>query len=80
MKLFYFVGGPREAQLKEFRRRLQSIGGTPPTWTIYPHASADGNALHVVRADSMEEITAHLQHFAGIYDHSQIIEIQERGR
>ena len=79
MKLYYFVGGPLPGQMDEFRRRLERIGGSPAGWTIYPHASGDGKALHLVEAGSPQEIQDHLQHFSDIYEHSPIMEIIDRG-
>ncbi len=78
MKKFYFVGGPRTGQSEEFFRRLEEIGGTPSSWLVFPHAAVDGKALHVVGAESQEEILDHLRHFEGIYEHSEIIEVIER--
>jgi hypothetical protein len=77
MKKFYFVGGPKTGQSEEFFRRLSEIGGPPPGWRIYPHAVNDGKALHIVEAQSPDEILVHLHHFDGIYEQSEIVEIVE---
>lgn len=76
MKLFYFVGGPKKGQAEVFFTRLSAIGGTPAGWVIYPHVKGDGKALHVVKAESENQILDHLLHFEGIYDHGAIIEIR----
>ena len=78
MKKFYFVGGPKAGQAEEFFRRLNQIGGTPFGWRLYPHAVNDGKALHLVDAESQDEIFTHLQHFHDIYERSEIVEIIER--
>lgn len=75
MKKFYFVGGPKEGFTEEFFQRLGEIGGPPPGWQIYPHASHDGKALHIVEAETTNEILDHLQNFNDIYDRGEIIEI-----
>lgn len=75
MKKFYFVGGPKAGKTEEFFRRLETIGGTPATWRVYPHASKDGKALHIVEVESQDEILNHLHHFDGIYEWSEIVEI-----
>jgi hypothetical protein len=75
MKTFYFVGGPIDGQGEAFRRRLAEIGGVPPGWHIYPHASGDGQALHVVTTDAEESISAHLANFDPIYMHGPIVEV-----
>ena len=75
MRLYYFVGGPIEGQLDAFGRRLAEVGGSPPDWQIYPHASGDGQALHVVPADTEESILAHLAQFDPIYRRGPIIEV-----
>jgi hypothetical protein len=67
MRTFYFVGGPIDGQGEAFRRRLTEIGGVPPGWRIYPHASGDGQALHVVATDTRESIDAHFANFDPIY-------------
>jgi hypothetical protein len=75
MKIFYFVGGPKPGQAEEFFRRLKQIGGIPSGWRIYPHASNDGKALHLVEVKSQDEIVHHLEHFHDIYECSEIVEI-----
>lgn len=75
MKKFYFVGGPKEGLTEKFFRRLGDIGGPPSGWHIYPHANNDGKALHIVEAETISKILEHLQHFEGIYDRGEIIEI-----
>lgn len=76
MTTFYFVGGPIAGKREEFLRLLIDVGGAPPGWQIYPHASGDGRALHVVETDSEESILAHLANFDPIYDRGPIIEIK----
>ena len=78
MKTYYFVGGPIEGQVDAFRARLARVGGSPPGWLIYPHASGDGRALHVVNADGQEPILAHLAQFEPIYKHGPIVEVVSR--
>ena len=77
MRTFYFVGGPLPGHADEFFRRLAQAGGTPPTWQIYPHASGDGKALHVVRAEADDVIATHLAQFADIYAASAPTEVIE---
>jgi hypothetical protein len=77
---YYFVGGPLPGKAEEFLRRLNAAGGPPPGWRIYPHASHDGRALHLVEAASLAEITSHLKLFADIYQCGEIIEIVAGGR
>lgn len=76
MKTFYFIGGPKPGRAEEFFQRLAQVGGSPANWQIYPHAANDGKALHVVNAESLQNILDHLQHFQGIYEHSEIIEVR----
>jgi hypothetical protein len=78
MRTFYFVGGPSEGQREAFLRRLSDIGGSPPGWRIYPHASRDGCALHLVETDSEATIRAHLAQFDPIYEHGPIVEVEPR--
>ncbi|HYU71937.1 MAG TPA: hypothetical protein VEL31_04570 [Ktedonobacteraceae bacterium] len=78
MKKFYFVGGPKTGQAEAFFRRLNQIGGTPSGWRLYPHASSDNKALHLVDAESQDDIVRHLEHFQDIYECSEIVEIIER--
>jgi hypothetical protein len=76
MRTFYFVGGPLPGREGEFFRRLELAGGSPSGWLIYPHLQGDGQALHVVTADSEQEILDHLDHFGGIYSHTEIVEVR----
>ena len=78
MKKFYFIGGPKTGKSEEFFQRLNEIGGTPPGWCIYPHAVVDGKALHIVDAESQDEILDHLRHFEDLYERSEIIAIISR--
>jgi hypothetical protein len=75
-KTYYFVGGPLPGRMDEFRRRLDAAGGPPPGWRIYPHASGDGRALHVVEAESRDAILRHLARFDGIYAYDDIIAVR----
>lgn len=75
MKKFYFTGGPKKGAQEEFFRRLNEIGGSPAGWQVYPHENEDGQALHIIDANSEKEILQHLQHFEDIYSHGEIIEI-----
>ncbi len=75
MKTFYFVGGPRPGQVEEFFRRLREAGGPPVGWQIFPHV-ADTRALHLVSAESEQEILDHLRRFADIYEHGEILEVR----
>lgn len=75
MKTFYFIGGPIEGKADEFFNRLAQIGGPPPNWRIYPHAARDGKALHLVQADTPQEIRDHLEQFAGLYERTEIVEV-----
>jgi hypothetical protein len=76
MRTYYFVGGPLTGRMDEFRRRLAAAGGPPAGWLVYPHASGDGQALHIVLAESTEEVLDHLAHFSGIYVHGAIVEVR----
>jgi hypothetical protein len=78
MRTFYFVGGPIAGQEEAFRRRLDEVGGSPPGWQIFPHASGDGQALHVVTTDAEESIAAHLANLDPIYTHGPIVEVVPR--
>ncbi|NJD27713.1 MAG: hypothetical protein FIA92_05395 [Chloroflexi bacterium] len=49
-----------------------------PDWLIYPHASGDGRALHVVRAEDEAPILDHLARFEPIYERGPIVEVVER--
>jgi hypothetical protein len=76
MSTYYFVGGPLPGKMDEFRRRLDAAGGPPAGWTLLPHASGDGRALHVVEAESQEAILRHLALFDGIYAQGEIVEVR----
>jgi hypothetical protein len=78
MKTYYFVGGPIEGQQQAFIRRLEELGGPPRGWRIYPHASGDGDALHVIESDSEAPILAHLAQFGRIYKRGPIVEVVSR--
>jgi len=73
---YYFVGGPLPGRMDEFRRGLDAAGGPPVGWLVYPHASGDGQALHVVNAESTKAVLEHLAHFSGIYAHGPIVEVR----
>jgi hypothetical protein len=60
MKTYYFAGGPQRGQRMTFFRPLAEIGGSPPDRSVYPHANGDGQALHVVDAETEDVILAHL--------------------
>ncbi len=77
MKLFYFIGGPKPDQAEEFFQRLHQIGGSPTGWKIYPHLARDGKALHIVTAESSQDILDHLKHFDDIYEHTKIMESRD---
>jgi hypothetical protein len=77
MRTFYFVGGPIAGHARMFFDRLEAAGGPPPGWHIYPHVSADGKALHIVKTESGESITAHLAQFADIYYATPPIEVSD---
>jgi hypothetical protein len=76
MNTYYFVGGPLSGCMDEFRARLGAAGGPPPGWLVYPHASGDGRALHVVHAESRDEVIRHLERFDGIYSRDEIVEVR----
>ena len=78
MRHFYFVGGPVEGQEEVFLKRLAELGGPPSGWHVYPHASRDGRALHVVEAEDRERVLAHLAHFDPIYERGPIVEVAPR--
>lgn len=78
MRTYYFVGGPREGREAAFFGRLQELGGAPPDWRIYPHASGDGRALHLVEAESEAPILAHLAQFGELYEYGPIVEVAHR--
>jgi hypothetical protein len=50
----------------------------PSGWRVYPHAGEDGKALHICDVESPDEILAHLQHFQGIYERGELVEVVER--
>jgi hypothetical protein len=75
MRTYYFVGGPVGGQTDAFLRRLAEVGGPPRGWRIYPHATGDGQALHVVVCTTLEPIRAHLAQFGSIYRHGPIVEV-----
>jgi hypothetical protein len=77
MRIFYFVGGPTPGNAGEFFQKLAQAGGPPPGWRIYPHASGDGKALHVIEAEAEDPIIAHLARFADIYEATVLTEIVE---
>jgi hypothetical protein len=80
VRTFYFVGGPTEGNGDAFFRRLTEVGGLPPGWRIFPHASGDGHALHLLEADGEEAILAHLALFDPIYERGPIVEVAPRAR
>jgi hypothetical protein len=80
LKLFYFVGGPPPDQQRAFLARLAELGGPPPGWRIYPHASGNGQALHLVETDDVASIPAHLTAFGPAYGHEPIVEVIDPGR
>ncbi len=75
MSTYYFVGGPLPGMLDEFLLRLEAAGGPPPGWLVLPHANGDGRALHVVVAESRDEVLGHLARFEGIYAHDDLVEV-----
>lgn len=75
MRTYYFVGGPVDGQTDAFLSRLREVGGPPGGWRIYPHASGDGQALHLVQSPALEPILAHLAQFGPIYRHGPIFEV-----
>jgi hypothetical protein len=77
MRTFYFVGGPTAGRAEEFFRRLAELGGPPPGWHVYPHASGDGKALRIVQAENEDAIAAHLDHFPGIYEATSPTEVTD---
>ena len=78
MRTYYFVGGPRDGEEAPFFAQLQSVGGSPDGWRIYPHADSDGRALHLVEAESEAPILAHLAQFGTIYERGPIVEVVQR--
>jgi hypothetical protein len=78
MKTYYFVGGPVESQADAFLHRLTEVGGSPDGWEIYPHASGDGLALHLVASDSEKAILDHFAQFDPIYRRGPIVEVIPR--
>lgn len=79
MRTFYFVGGPTPGNTDAFFRRLAEAGGPLPGWRIWPHADGGGRALHVVPAETVADIEAHLARFADLYEATPPVEIVERG-
>jgi hypothetical protein len=77
MRTYYFVGGPTAGNREVFFRRLEAAGGLPAGWSIYPHLSEDGKALHIARVDSREAIAAHLAMFTDIYESTEPVEVAE---
>jgi hypothetical protein len=71
------VGGPRAGEEGTFFAQLQSVGGAPAGWRIYPHAGPDARALHLVEAESEAPILAHLAHFGPIYERGPIVEVMQ---
>jgi hypothetical protein len=78
MPMFYFVGGPTPGHADEFFHRLAEAGGPPRGWQIYPFASADDKALHIVRVESADAIAAHLAQFGDIYESTPPVELVDR--
>lgn len=78
MRTFYFVGGPIRGHEQSFFRRLADVGGPPSDWQIYPHVDGDSRALHIVEAESMAPIVAHLARFEEIYERGPIVEVAPR--
>lgn len=74
-RTYYFVGGPTAGHEEAFFRRLAEVGGLPPGWQIYPHASGDGRALHVVEVADEDAIVTHLAQFAPFYERGPITEV-----
>jgi hypothetical protein len=75
MKTFYFVGGPKPGMQEKFFQRLDEIGGAPQGWTIYPHTTDDGQALHVINVEALQDILDHLAHFDDLYEYGEIVEV-----
>lgn len=75
MRSFYFVGRPVDGRQEAFFRQLAEAGGSPSTWRVYPHASGDGQAIHLVEANGEDEIDAHLAQFLPIYQRGPIVEL-----
>ena len=78
MKDYYFIGGPVPSREDLFYKTLKEIGETPSGWKILPYADRQGEALHIITAESKDDIMDHLRHFEGFYQHSEIIEIVDR--
>ena len=79
-RTYYFVGGPTEGHEEAFFRRLSEVGGLPPGWQIYPHASGDGRALHVVQVVDEDAILTHLAQFAPFYERGPIVQVATQTR
>jgi hypothetical protein len=75
MRTYYFVGGPVDGQPDAFHRHLAEVGGPPRGWRIYPHATGDGQALHIVQSATLEPVLAHLAQFGPIYRYGPIVEV-----
>ena len=75
MSTYYFVGGPIAGQQHAFLERLVQIGGVPGGWVVFPHATGDGRALHLVEVEKEDDILAHLAQFGPIYEHGPIVEV-----
>ena len=78
MRTFYFVDGPIPGHADEFFRRVADAGGPPRGWRISPHASGDGQALHVVLAECEDAIAVHLAQSTDIYEATPIEIIERR--
>ena len=79
-RTYYFVGGPTEGHEEAFFRRLTEVGGLPAGWQIYPHASGDGRALHVVEVVDEKAVLTHLAQFAPFYERGPIVEVAAQPR
>jgi len=79
-RTYYFVGGPTAGHEEAFFRRLAEVGGLPPGWQIYPHASGDGRALHVVQVVDEDAIVTHLAQFAPFYERGPIVQVASQTR
>lgn len=75
MRWFYFIGGPKAGYAAEYLQRLAEIGETPAGWRVYPLVNRQGKALHLVSADALESVHAHLQKLEPYCEYSEIIEI-----
>ena len=75
MRTYYFIGGPTPGNQETFFCRLEAAGGLPSGWSIYPHTTGDGKALHIARVESADAIAAHLALFADIYQSTEPVEV-----